>query len=553
LRQLLRGGVALLLAVPLLVLGQEVPAGSVATTTDAFSADVTIQAPDGWYDAPIHATLLPDGKIMMWGKAWQSWPATQSTPYRSAAWVLTPTPIGTALPTQVTPQPITEPLAVNGVTIGTATVTDDLFCAGNSLTTDGRVVVSGGTRWVRDSTTGTVLDAYGVPYETVYDDSTGTWTRVGNMVGAAAGGSTGRWYPTDTRLPDGRILVTAGWAAPGHALPNLSSEIFDPTTDTSTVATPSGMLPPQVLDQDYTHMWVLPYENLNYDLLEMGMDGLPVYGSTKNPSQFVVTNLVRPVIGSPDRSSAMLEIRANNDDLGYENGTIIVAGGAEDTPAATHADFYDPIAHAWRPTTDTGTARSDPATVILPDGRALIVTGHDPAGGSGALQAQYIDPLNGFSLTNGTSSMPDERGYHTVALLLPDGRVLVAGGRDTETWWTPEKPTLEYYYPDYMFRSRPTIVQAPTEVGFNQGFPIYTTGAAPSDVVLVALGSMTHSFDENQRVVQLKFQNKGSINGVYGSVALSPHDGWVAPPGTYMLFVLDGNRTPSVAQMIHLG
>jgi Domain of unknown function (DUF1929) len=552
--RLLRAAVLVAIATPLVTLGTA-PSVHAATTTDDISPDVTLLAPDGWYDAPIHATLLPDGKVMMWGKAWQSWPATASTPYRSSAWILDPTAIGDPLPTQVTPQTqLTEPLAITGANVGTSTVTDDLFCSGNSLTSDGRVVTTGGTRWLRDTATNAFIEAYGVPYETVFDPTSGTWTREpGNMVGAAASGSTGRWYPTDTRLPDGRILVTAGWAEVRSAQPNRSSEIFDPTTGVSTIATPSGLLPAQVFDDNYTHVWVLPYASSTFDLLEIGMQGNPVYGSTKTPTQFYVSNLIRPVSGSADRSSAMLEIRASNGDLHYANGTILVAGGGYDTVAASHVDVFDPMAKAWRPTIDTGTPRMDPATVVLPDGRVLIINGHDPDGNPGVLRAEYVDPLNGFSLTDGTASMPDQRGYHGVALLLPDGRVLIGGGRDGDTWSSWEKPTIQYYSPDYLTKPRPTILQAPAQVAYNQPFAVFTAGGAPKDAVLVALGSMTHSFDQNQRVVQLPITKVVSSNGKYALATVSPHDGWVAPPGTYMLFVLDGNRVPSVAKMIHLG
>ena len=552
--------VALLLALGLPVsVGLAAPAPA-ATVGDLFGPDVTIRAPDGWYEAPIHGTLLPDGRVLMWGKAWQTWPATATTPSRFAAWIVTPTPVGETAPAEITPPTVTEPVALSGVTVNGMTIGDDLFCGGNSLTTDGQVVATGGTRWIRSSTTGEYINALGVPYETIFNPITNIWSRVpGLMVGIGTSGNSGRWYPTDTRLPDGRILVTSGWGDIKGKKANLSSEIFDPVTQQSVIATPSGKLPVQVLDQDYTHAWVLPYPNLSYDLLEMGMMGVPVRGSTKNPSSFLTNGPARPnpdgSTGWPsvDRSSTMLELRATNGDWGYTNGSILVAGGNDTSSLATHADVYDPIVGAWKPTVELGTRRSNGATVVLPDGRALILTGHDPSMGSGVLQAQYVDPANGFSVTNGTSSMPDQRGYHTVALLLPDGRVLVAGGRDSETWASYEKPTLQYYSPDYLTKPRPKIVQAPAQVGYKQGFLVVTSGATPKEVVLVAPGSMTHSFDENQRVIQLPLSSVVSANGFNGAAVTSPPDGWTAPPGNYMLFVLDQNRVPSVAQMIHLG
>jgi hypothetical protein len=64
---------------------------------------------------------------------------------------------------------------------------------------------------------------------------------------------------------------------------------------------------------------------------------------------------------------------------------------------------------------------------------------------------------------------------------------------------------------------------------------------------------MTHSFDENQRSVQLRVKSVRSRDGGYTTTLVGPDGPRTAPPGDYMLFVLDANRVPSVARIVRLG
>jgi hypothetical protein len=249
-------------------------------------------------------------------------------------------------------------------------------------------------------------------------------------------------------------------------------------------------------------------------------------------------------------STAMLPLRLQNGEWGYWNGAIAQAGGQHWLPMEHHVDVYDLIAEQWSRSIDIETKRHHPSTVLLPDGRLLVIAGHDDSmpGNPEVGRALYVDPKMGFSLKGGYAMMGEVRGYHTVTLLLPDGRVLVGGGRSAgPNSVSDEKPTMRYYYPNYMFRARPAISAAPATIGYNATAAITATGA-PTEAVLIGLGSMTHSFDTNQRYVQVALTPRGG--GAYDITG--PSDNFVAPAGFYMLFVLDADRTPSVARIVKL-
>jgi hypothetical protein len=241
----------------------------------------------------------------------------------------------------------------------------------------------------------------------------------------------------------------------------------------------------------------------------------------------------------------------NDGDLGYSNGSVIIVGGARQSPFEHSVDIYDPRARSWQRTIATQAPRHFSAVVVLPDSRVLILSGaeSDP----NTRHAEYIDPLSGFASALGTSDGGEVRGYHNVALLLPNGSVLVGGGRDVDRDTTLEKSNFRYYYPYYVFADRPRITSAPGGVTIGQQFTLDSAGQAPTDVVLICLGSMTHCFDANQRAIQLQLLQVAQLTtGHYRSTLLGPSSAQVAPPGYYMLFVLDGRRIPSEATIVQV-
>lgn len=141
------------------------------------------------------------------------------------------------------------------------------------------------------------------------------------------------------------------------------------------------------------------------------------------------------------------------------------------------------------------------------------------------------------------------RVYHSTALLLPDGRVLSAGGGNGPGGI--DHPDAEVYSPPYLFKGpRPTIRSAPTSVGYGERFLIWTSQAASvARVTLVRLSSVTHSYNQNQRFNDLSATIERVSGGVHVRVPASRNE---CPPGHYMLFILDGAGVPSVARIIQI-
>jgi hypothetical protein len=144
--------------------------------------------------------------------------------------------------------------------------------------------------------------------------------------------------------------------------------------------------------------------------------------------------------------------------------------------------------------------------------------------------------------------MHDLRMYHSTAVLLPDGRVLVAGGGRLAP--AIDYSNAEIYSPPYLFRgARPTISAAPAVVAYGSTFSVQTPDAGKiASVALIRLATNTHAFDSDQRYVNLTYTRSSD-----GLLVTSPANATYAPPGFYHLFILDNNGVPSVSTMIQVG
>jgi hypothetical protein len=184
-------------------------------------------------------------------------------------------------------------------------------------------------------------------------------------------------------------------------------------------------------------------------------------------------------------------------------------------------------------------------TILLPDGRVMLAGGIDAADGG---PTEIFDPRNPAAGWELCASMSIPRGYHSAAILLADGSVLMGGDRPG-AWKSGETTAHERYFPWYFVLSRPVISGAPPTIAYGANFDVQTPSpAAIAEVVLLRPGAVTHGWNQSQRHVECAIT--GTTAGVVQAQA--PPNGNVAPPGYYLLFVLTAGRVPSLGRWIRL-
>jgi hypothetical protein len=443
-------------------------------------------APVAWPIVAVNANLLSTGKILAWDG--------QSYGYDARLWDPA-TGVFTAVPNNQT----------------------NMFCTGSCALADGRLLVAGGH-----------AGAYiGITDTNLFDPVARTWTKVAPM-------QYRRWYPTTTTLSDGRVLTTSGTIDCERCVAVIP-EIYNPQTNVWIQLSGASLDLPY-----YPHMFVLP-------------DGRVLAAATaEDPIITYVLNVStqtwsivdpNPVDGG---SSAM-----------YLPGKVIKSGTCADPEIPTFSsaattyvlDMTQP-SPAWRGIAPMVFPRTYHNLTLLPDGTVLATGGGvttDAVGVGGAVShAELWSPATETWAT--MASMQKPRLYHSTALLLPDGRVLSAGGGRFNGVNEPtDQLSSETYSPPYLFKgARPTISSAPMTTTYGGTITVQTPDAARiAAVSLIRLGSVTHAFDMDQRFVPLVFTTSS------GALKLqAPANANLAPPGYYMLFILDTNGIPSVAAIL---
>lgn len=389
----------------------------------------------------------------------------------------------------------------------------DLHCAAQTFLADGRVIVAGGV---------IVSPHDGITVTAIFDPATNIWTNATPM-------HYPRWYGTATRLPDGRILATSG-DMPDGGRANIP-EIYDPISDTWT-------LMPNTAFKDlglYPQMFVLPSGK--------------VYKAGTAASTALLDIDAGTWANGPTNSfgsSGYAESSAM-----YAPGKIIRSGGSD--PSITKTATIDMTAAnpQWKLVQSMNFPRRRHNMVILADGQVMAVGGTrraddvgDPLTLPGAVyEGEIWNPATEQWAV--TAPMAVDRMYHSSAVLLPDGRVLTAGGEYGGRY------TAQIFSPPYLFKgARPVINAAPSSAGYGAGLPIdvgISDGSTISGVALLGLNAVTHAFDHNQRYVPLSFTQAGATVN-----AMAPLNANYAPPGYYMLVVKDSKGVPSVAKFIRI-
>lgn len=481
--------------------------------------------------APIHASVLPSGRVLMTGE----------DQARGGA------------PTFVIDPTSQEPIRVVPMDVPMRDIRDSLFCSGHAFMADGRLFFAGGS-----GHGGTGL-RYGLVLQ---DGVTPQWTPIEqDVLGGFA------WYPTLTRMADGSMLVLSGYVDFGLTQ-NRTIQSFDPASFDAdrmpwTQLVPRSRTPEDVsaTGSDYTHTFLLPrpieIDGRPRDVAMIGWSGEVFFFNHADPFERPEDRFATRDGGARPGPTGPLPAYGASSAL-LADGRILITGGGQEHGADSLplTDIYDPYQDTWR-RIDMGIARSHPAAVLLPDTTVLVVNGN--GGVDDPRRPQIVDPVT-ETVTTGPP-WPDDsfRGYHNVAVLLPDARVLIAGGETAGS--DTERSDLRYYSPPYLSvlspSDRPRILAAPPAIGYGERVQLSVEGGPIDRVTLLALGSMTHAFDANQRCVAL-FDGESQDSREVSLVG--PRDAHAAPPGDYMLFVLrrvetGGGETfvPSVARMVKVG
>jgi len=382
----------------------------------------------------------------------------------------------------------------------------NIFCAGHTHLADGRVLVSGGQ-------IGAVL--YGVPNASIYDPTTDTWTRLPDM-------ESPRWYPTNTTLANGDILVTSGQIDPVRGISGLP-QIWQAATSTWQDLSSAQLIVPL-----YPRMFLAP-------------NGKAFYAGEAPQSRYLDTT-------GTGQWSLVAQSNMNRDygsAIQYGDGKILIVGGGN--PPTSTAEVIDLNAPtpAWRLVGSMASPRRQLNATLLPNGQVLVTGGSSGKGfndlTSPVLPAELWDPISENWTT--LASQAGYRGYHSVALLLPDGTVLAAGGDRNLS-------TAQIFSPPYLFNGpRPVISSATTGVGYGSTFTVGTSNTADiTQVTWLRLGSVTHAFNQDQRFNNLTF----SVTSSTQLKVTAPANPNLAPPGYYMMFLINSAGVPSVARFIHL-
>ena len=437
----------------------------------------------------VHAHLLPTGKVFFWGKSGE---ARLWDPAHPSA--------------------------------GFADVTKayQIYCTGHTFLPDGRLLIVGGSIPTSGKPKG---DTRG----TIFNPGTGAFSTAAPM-------AQGRYYPTLTMLPSGKILAVSGSDQTGAVV--TIPEIGDGVTWRRLTSAPLSIPTPY-----YPAMFVAP----NGKVFLAGFPGTSRYLSVAGTGAW--TTVATRKVADRTMGSAVM----------YAPGKILYVGGGDPPTSSAEVIDLNQAAPSWRLVGSMRFARRQTNATILADGSVLVTNGSSGPGfndfTSPVFDAELWRPASeSWSLMARESA---GRTYHSTTLLLPDARVLSGGsGEGGGVDYANSQLTLQVFTPPYLYdadgtlAARPVISSAPSQLTYGQSFTVQTPSAASvTRGTLIRLSSVTHAFNQSQLIYPLTFTASGS-----GAVmAKAPASANLAPPGPYMLFLLNAKGVPSLARMISVG
>ena len=453
---------------------------------------------------PASASNLPDGKVLLWS-------ADQKFSFGSSG---------------LTYFAVYDPVT-GAVTERTVSETGhDMFCPGTTNLADGRLLVNGGST---------------APSTSLFDPATNAWSS-----GAAM--TIPRGYQGNTLLQDGRVLTLGGSWSGGRG--NKHGEAWSAATGWTKL---SGVTIDSILYADPAGV----FRGDNHLALLAAGNGRVFHAGPSANMHWISTRGNGQVQDAGPRGDDTNGMSGSY--VMFDTGKILKAGGSPtyDNVNATANSYVIDINSGVtvRKVSPMAYQRAFQNSVVLPNGQVVILGGQTfpvPfSDNTSVLRAELWDPTTEtFTLL---PAMAAPRNYHSVALLLPDARVMSAGGGLCGAGCAANHPDVQILSPHYLFNAdgsaatRPQITAAPSSVQYGQVASI-TTNSAVTSFAMVRLSSTTHTVNNDQRRLSLNFRATGT--NVY-AVDIPTNPGW-ALPGDWMLFAMNADGTPSVAKIFRL-
>jgi len=454
-----------------------------------------------WPLISVHSALLPDGRVMTYGS---DLTGLQTGHANYDIWDSTLAPDAGHLTLDNT--------------AGT-----DIFCSSQVLLPQsGNLFIAGGDVWTGTKTTNSPNNN-----SNLYDSASMSLTRGINM-------NRQRWYSSSITLINGETYIQGG--SGGGDRPEIRSVdgVFRLMTGINTSAIGTSF-PRNFVAPDGRVFGYDPGNGQMYRVDTTGSGTITMLGTFNTAYS-----------GGWYSSTAM-----------YRPGRILQIGGNSNGAYTIDITGSSPVVAQTQTMSST---RAWVNATVLADGKVVATSGSavpNEATGYNNI-AEIWDPATGQWYQGAVAQKM--RLYHSNALLLPDGSVLVSGGGATAPTpvTDPNKNNLnaEIYYPPYLFTAngtralRPTVDNAPTwiDIGKTFGLDVTANVATVSRVTLVKTGSMSHSFNMDQRFLDLTFK----ANGSHVAIQAPTHAG-EAPPGFYLLFVFNESGVPSTGKVVRMG